>query len=161
MPRESSARLSSQSAIPTSAATYSRNVAFTVNSVRMATPPIRRPTPIATGRLRPARLGLRSAAGAAGPGFGSSPGPGPSAPGPCSLGPCCSGLSRSGRLCSGLPELALSGSRRKLYLEKLGFLVPKQLVHLRHVAVRELIELALRAPAVILARLTVLDELVD
>src|SRR6185437_10402004 len=51
--------------------------------------------------------------------------------------------------------------RCKLDLEELGFLVLEQLVHLTHVAVSQLFELALGAAAVILARLAGLDQLVD
>ena len=57
MSRVASARLSSQAAMPTIAATYSRNVAFTVNSVTRARPPSTTPTAIAIGRLRPVRPG--------------------------------------------------------------------------------------------------------
>src|SRR6185312_2273711 len=50
---------------------------------------------------------------------------------------------------------------RKLYLEKLSFLVLEQLVYLGDIGVRELVELTLRPAAVVLARLAALDQLVE
>src|SRR5690348_7377007 len=117
----------------------------------MAMPPSTAPTAMATGRLRPVLV-------LAGAGSGSAGGTGPLA-GPGSLTwsaaplTCCS--------CSGLAEPDSSCPRRNLDLEKLGFLVLEQLVHLAYIAVRELVELALGAAAVVLAGLAVLDQLVD
>src|SRR6202042_1237833 len=136
IPRVPSARLSSQPATPTIAATYTRNVTLTVNSVTSARPPSPTPTAMATGRLRPVR------------------------PGRCAVtsGSLTSELLTSELLTS---ELLTSGSMPTSDLEKLGFLVLEQLVHLRDVALGQLIELALRAAAVVLARVAVLDQLLD
>src|ERR1700683_5646904 len=141
MSRVASARLSSQAATPTIAATYTRNVTLTVNSVTSARPPSPTPTAMATGRLRPVR------------------------PGRCAVtsGSLTSELMTSELLTSELltSELLTSGSMPTSDLEKLGFLVLEQLVHLRDVALGQLIELALRAAAVVLARVAVLDQLLD
>src|SRR5882672_4287566 len=117
----------------------------------MAMPPSSAPTAMATGRLRPVLVPALAGSGV--------PGVLESLAGPASLAwsaapwSCCS--------CSGLAEPDSSCPRRKLDLEKLGFLVLEQLVHLAHVAVRELVEVALGAVAVVLAGLAVLDQLVD
>jgi hypothetical protein len=52
-------------------------------------------------------------------------------------------------------------SSRKLYLEELGFLVPEQLVYLADVVMGEVFEFPLRPAALVLARLAVLDQLVQ
>src|SRR5438309_8162684 len=117
----------------------------------MAMPPSSAPTAIATGRLRPVLLPAEVGSGSAG---GAEPlaGPGSLTWSAAPLS-CCS--------CSGLAEPDSSCPRRNLDLEKLGFLVLEQLVDLAHVAVRELVELALGAAAVVLAGLAVLHQLVD
>src|SRR5262252_7414777 len=72
IPRSSRAWRSSQSAMATTAPTYARNVAFTVNRVISTRPPSAVPMAAATGRLRPVRLGLRSLTGPASPWASSS-----------------------------------------------------------------------------------------
>src|ERR1019366_8345593 len=85
---------------------------------------------IAPGRLRPALFGLPSLTR---PAF-----------------PCAEGSVRA-VTADGRGRPVGCSSTCKLYLEKLGFLMPKQFVDLRHVTVRELVELALGPAAIVLA----------
>src|SRR6266481_2354960 len=126
--------------------TYSRNVALTVNSVSTARPPSSKPTAMAAGRFRPvlARLG-------AGGGAGSGGVPG------CRSASCCTSATLA-RQTGGRQPRSLA---ERLDLEELCFLVLQQLVDLRSVCVRQVIQLTFGPATLVLASLTALHQLVD
>src|ERR1700733_3708238 len=128
-----------------------RNVAFTVSSVSSASPPSITPAPTATGRFRPVAMCLDGVSGVACP-AGSAAGAGSPLALPSGLGS------------SGVMSVVLT--RRSVYaglsdLEQLGFLVLEQLVDLRDVGVGQLLQLPLGTAHLVLARLAVLDHLVQ
>src|SRR5262249_21933348 len=137
------ARLSSPIAIATPTPMTMRKVDFTVNRVTTTRAPRPAPTAAAAGRLRPDRDDRSSAGWAACPASLSAPGISLAwAVGPLSMSWPCSW-------------------RSKLDLEELGFLVLEQLVHLRDVGVRQIVELALGPAHVVLPRVPVLGQLVE
>src|SRR5690348_17893902 len=106
--------------MPTKTPTRTRKVTFTVNSVRMASPPRPRPTPTAAGRLRPVRRSRFSG-------------------------------------CAG--SAGLSAGRSDL--KQFRFFMFEQLVHLRDIGVREVLEFPLRPAPLVFASVAGLDQLVQ
>jgi hypothetical protein len=107
------------------------------------------PTPIASGRFRPARPGGGGASGA--PWGGGTSGAGG---GLCGTG---GGISRTGRVRPRRrePRGDLSFDTAS-DLEQFGFLVLKQVVDLRDIPMGQLVELLLGAPDLVLACLAIL-----
>src|SRR5579875_2798673 len=138
---------SSHSATPRIPAITIRKVALTVSSVSRTSPPRARPTAMAAGRLRPARI-FRSLTCL-----------------PCAGRPAaCRAARRArprGQKPGMLPFARLRYTRPASYLEQLRLLVPEQLVDLRDVRVGQLVELALGPPALVLAGFAVPHQLVD
>src|SRR6202035_475143 len=113
-----------------------RNVALTVSKVSRARPPRSTPTPIAAGRFRPVLMTFGSGSAARAPG-GRSSGTGSSA----AMSEIFTGRSL---MCA-----AFLRSRAA------GFLVLEQLIDLGNVLIGELLQLALGAAHIVLARLGV------
>ena len=106
------------------------------------------PTPIASGRFRPARPGGGGASGAPG---GGTPGAGGGIPG------TAGGISRTARVRPRRrePRGDLSFDTAS-DLEQFGFLVLKQVVDLGDIPMGQLVELLLGAPDLVLACLAIL-----
>src|ERR1700733_724424 len=146
-----------------------RNVDLTVNRVTTGAMPSSRPMPMATGRLRPGRdagagsvLAGSVLAGSVLAGSGVADSASPLGGGGGWVAPGES--ERRGGFVSSVREKSTSGPgswRSKLDLEEFGFLVFEQLVDLRHIAVGEIFEFALSPAYVVLARVAVLDQLVE
>src|SRR3954452_16087013 len=140
-----SAPNSSQVPITAQTASTPIHACRTVSSATRTTAPIASPTPIAIGRVRPARGGLGSSAGSS-----SAAGSAGSAEPPGSADRA--GAGRRGRDAEEGMDSVTSD------LEELGFLVLHEIVHLRHVAGGHALELLLGPLLLVLANLPVLDD---